>query len=254
MSNFSAPALTEGLRVLELAANATSPLHFEDICKFLSISRSSVSRVLKTLVLSGFLRQEEGKRGGYTLGFRSLTMLKAGSKSMHLIDNVNEILLDLCQETKASVQLALHDDQRDTINILATAIIETTPYVVGPGNEELTNNCHRHGGAKVILAFLDQSARQKILNKCTWHKKTEKTISTLKELQTELEKIKKNGYCVDEEQFAPLFFRVSVPIITDKKILSLTASWFAAKLTQKALKQTLEKIQNTQKLLQNLPL
>ncbi|PCJ59960.1 MAG: hypothetical protein COA79_09140 [Planctomycetota bacterium] len=251
-----APALIEGLRILELAATHEEPLHFEDLCNQLDLSRSSVSRVVKSLVSIGFLKQGIGKRGGYTPGLRMLTMLKSCDNDLILVNNINDILYELCEKLNASIQMSMFDPQRIAVNVLCNAVIETTPFVVGPGDERLTTSCHRHAGAIVLLANLSEENKERLLNKCTWQKKTEKTLHTRAQLEKKLKIVQAKGYCLDEEEYAPLFYRVSIALFNrDKsKLYSLCASWFAAGLKKRRVEEIKSALILAKHELEKLPL
>ena len=65
MKKERAPALTEGLRIIEKAIASEEAITFESILTGIEMSRSSASRLLKVLVDSGYLVAREGHLGGY---------------------------------------------------------------------------------------------------------------------------------------------------------------------------------------------
>jgi DNA-binding IclR family transcriptional regulator len=84
------------------------------------------------------------------------------------------------------------------------------------------------GVGKAMMAFLGESELNKVISKQAFHKYTENTITSAKELKKELATIKKEGISFDRQEHEEKIICISSPILTSSsKViggLSITSS------------------------------
>lgn len=223
-----APALTEGLNILELAVTSDDPITFENILKRTNMSRSSVDRLLKVLVSSGYLSAIPEKRGGYLPGLRTMTLAGNCLRNAKQLEQISNEIKRTAKTISASIQYALFDRDSMRITVLLKEEPEDCLHIAGPGSD-ITKYCHRHALGKTSLAFVTAEERKNLLLKCNAVKKTSTTLMPGKTLNSALKTIKEQGYCEDYGEHQEHFFRVGIPVFNREKIFhsAICAAWIA---------------------------
>jgi len=211
LRNDRAPALTEGLRILELVGDSPEGVSFETILRSVRMSRSSVNRLLKNLANSGYLRVQPRARGLYHPGLRLFSLayqVNANHKTMEAIHNS---LQNLALETGTSTQYAIFDRTIGRIIVLDKAETPGSIHLVGAGTD-LTPFANRHGLGKVILAHCTPQEKSTILARVDPEKKTPQTVVPGPALDELLDEVRHLGYAVDREESDLSQFRVAVGV------------------------------------------
>jgi DNA-binding IclR family transcriptional regulator len=79
---------------------------------------------------------------------------------------------------------------------------------------------HASGGGKLFLAFMPEQELQEFRRTVTLERFTEKTITDWADLETELEKIRREGLAYAFDDFAPGFRVVAAPIFTRNRLVA----------------------------------
>ena len=215
VSRYKVPNLERGLKILELLLDYPEGLQQSEIASELGFAKTSVYRIVMTLLDYGYLvRNEETK----TLRL-SRKLVAMGSRTL-----AEEDLMT----TSVDVLKALRDKVKETV--LIGTIVETELVVLGQvlGSQpfkfsvDLGTRLPLHAAApgKAILAWLPAKERNEILLKISYVRFNERTIGNVQDYVQELEQTASDGYAVDRgEQLlgihcvaAPVFNRHGYPI------------------------------------------
>lgn len=205
-------SVDRAMDILLYIYNTGGEVSITSISQALGIYKSTVYRTLATLENKGFVEQNPDN-GRYTLGMRLYTMgLSIGDK------------LGLQKLVKPYTR-QLHEEFREAVNV---SIIEKNPLDVyksviiwkEEGNQILRfnlevgsrNDCHCAGVGKCLIAF-GEDIDLSIYEERGVTVYTDKTIRTLDELKRELEKIRIQGYAVDDEEWEEGLTCVAAPIL-----------------------------------------
>lgn len=224
-----APALTEGLRIIEKAIASKEAITFESILSEVNMSRSSINRLLKVLVDSGYLVACEGRLGGYIPGIRLFSMLQhLNQNSTSQFEYLKNQIKLLSQKTGTAIQYAFFDRTINRIYVLYKAECNDSLKVGGYG-DDTSNWVHRHVIGKLILAYCEDEEKNIILANCKAEKIMKNTILPGKKFERLLEYIRKCGYAEDHEEHAYYIFRTGLPVFSqDGKITGVVCSaWYA---------------------------
>ncbi len=83
---------------------------------------------------------------------------------------------------------------------------------------------YRGAGPKVLLAFMNETKRNAIIEKTVFEQLTENTLTTPDMLKERLEKIKTDGYCISPGEIDSHGYAIAVPVFgTDQKIIASVA-------------------------------
>jgi len=184
--------LDKSLFILETLLQHSSFMSIMEISKKLKIYPSTIHRVLNTLKYRGYIEQNPADQK-YRLG---LKLVELGMARYHQIDLIKEAhpflkeLVDQCNET---VHLGILDNTE--VLYLAKEKSSQTIRMCSYVGKRAPLYCTALG--KVLLAYLPEGERKKILGKKELPRLTEKTITDKKELEKELSKVKKQGFALD---------------------------------------------------------
>ncbi len=230
MKTERAPALTEGLRIIEKAVASDEPITFEQILAEIDMSRSSVSRLIKVLVESRYLYALEGYRRGYVPGIRLFSMVRHLNHDRNKpFEHLRLQMESLSERTGTSIQYAVLDRTVGRITILHKAQCENSLHVAGYG-EDVTRYANRHVLDKLILAYCDAEERRELMEHCTPEKRTEHTVMPGPEFDQLLAGIRTCGYAEDHEESGEHIFRTGLPVFSQNGTIAgaICCHWFAA--------------------------
>ena len=111
MAQFQAPALDNGLAILELIAKAGEPVGFNAIDAQLPVSRASTARFLKVLQNRGWIAKEESS-GKYRLDSRACGLIREANLPEVMRDHSTHILPSLIREAQNTCLLIHWDGSR----------------------------------------------------------------------------------------------------------------------------------------------
>ena len=195
------------LRLLLLFEEVDQKYRVGEMGAMLGIDKSIASRLAATLSERGFLERVPGSEA-YRLGpeLGRLGMLAVGS-SHNLVELARGAMDRLAEETGETVNLAVLEEYK-AINIAQV----DGPHLVGVGDwMGWKTEPHSTANGKVLLAFAEGSFENLPLE-TPLKSFTEQTITKLKELRSELKRIKSEGWASTLGELEEGFNGVAVPI------------------------------------------
>jgi len=231
--------LDKSLLILETLLQHSSSKSIMEISKKLKIYPSTIHRVLNTLKYRGYVEQNPVNQK-YRLG---LKLVELGMARYHQIDLVKEAhpflkeLVDQCNET---VHLGILD-QEEVLYIAKEDCPRTIRMVSQVGRRA---PLHSTALGKILLAYLPEKERGEIISHKYFSCFTEHTITQKKELEKELEQVKKQGFALDREENEKEIYCIAAPIrnYSGKVIAALSISSPSYRINtnqQKDLKKSL---------------
>ena len=235
MKKERAPALTEGLRIIEKAVASEEPITFERILTGIDMSRSSASRLIKVLLDSGYLNAIEGHRGGYLPGIRLFSLIHhlSRNRASQFEYLINQMAL-LSQRTGTAIQYAVLDRTVNRITVLHKAECENSLKVAGYG-ADATRWAHRHVLGKLVLAYCEDDEKNALLSNGQPEKLTKHTILPGPKFDRLLKQIRKCGYAEDHEEHAYHIFRTGLPVFSRDGVVAgaVCSAWYAPAFDEK---------------------
>ena len=186
----------KALMILELLASSRSPMRLRDISDTLSINNSTALRFLNSLQQCGYVAQEaESQR--YFPTFKLCHLANQISSRTELQTITHPHLIRLSEEFQESLCVSIEQNQSMVYIDVASGPGRALMSLQKIGN---TVPMHCTGNGKLLLSEyteeqLDDYIRNKGLPAFTEH-----TITTKEALLVELEKIRKSGVAIDNEE------------------------------------------------------
>lgn len=226
-----------------LSSNSTQGISLKEICDRLGFKKSAAHHMLSTICDKGYLYQDlKSKR--YFLGsklkkFSEVIDLKANE----FISYAGPFLKKINDITGEAVHLASFEGTK----LITLSMLESThPVRVDHGFLNKDNAFHATASGKAMLAFMTEASKKKIL-KGRLEKFTNHTINNLEHLSFELDKINKNGFATDDEEFQPGVFCVGFPIFDNQQKPFASVSCSSPKFKIINDKKYLDKIKSSVK-------
>ena len=208
----SVGVISKVLLILEALQNSSVGLGLKGICDATAINKSTAHRFLKHLEREGYLLRTEA--GTYLIGPRLAQMSTCESKSATLQAVARPILLDLWRSTQETVNLGVLDHG----TLLYVDVMESPHEFRLVSRIGTRRSLHVAALGKVLTAFLPASDYERTLSGIVFQRATPNTISNMIQLRAELDKVRRRGYAVDNEEALLGCRCVSAPILNNDKV------------------------------------
>jgi DNA-binding IclR family transcriptional regulator len=201
------PALAQGLQVLSLFTRERTRLSAPEVAQMLGLSRTTVFRLLHTLVATGYLRKEDDERH-YSPGPAMLGSGFSYLASLDFVEVAQPVLQKLRDDTGLSAHLAIRDG-REIVYVARYAAKTTVRSSVTIGTRFPV-----HATIMGRMMLLDASDAE--LDAMYPEKKlpqfSEQTPATLGELRELLREDRKRGYAASQSFFERGVSSVAAPV------------------------------------------
>ncbi|WP_044748244.1 IclR family transcriptional regulator [Bacillus alveayuensis] len=227
-------SVSRALDIIDIVSAKKDGLGVTEIAKQMDINKSSVYRILSTLVQYGYMEQDE-ETNRYKLGYKFLEMSSKLLESIDLRKEAKPYLQELEKETNEVIHLVVYD-QGEVIYIEKLEGTETLRMHSKVG-KRAPMHCTAVG--KVILAHLPPNVVLDILERKGMPKHTDKTITDKDEFLKELAQVKQNGYALDLEENEYGIRCIAVPLFDHlgKVIAAVSVSGPTIRMTDERIEQ-----------------
>lgn len=195
------------LSILELMSYFEDGLGITEISERIGLHKSTVHRLLKTLIYKGYVIQDE-RTNKYRLTIKLFELGNRVIADMDILKASKIYTEDLMKTFNEVVHLVVRDDN-DIVYIDKVEAKNTIQMVSHIGRRSPLY-CTSVG--KAILAYLDEEEVNEIWNNSDIKKYTENTITDYDVFRNELDKIRLQGYAVDNEENEQGVRCVGVPV------------------------------------------
>lgn len=205
-TSYDVPAARKTLRLLELLSISLRPLGIAEISRTLGLNTNMVYRLVTVLRDERWIIQEPDEPK-YRLSAYPFDVLSRARYRMTLHEAAAEPMRKLWRLTGESVHLAiLHENQS-----LFLAHLDGTQAIRIAGRVGGCYPLHCSAAGKVLLANCDEPTFNRIA-KQGFVSFTGRTICTMKSLHTHLQKVREQGWALDNEEHGRGILCYAVPI------------------------------------------
>ena len=188
-------AVERALSMLEAVAHEPEGLSNAEISRRLEIPKSSASYILRTLEKQGYLHRD-GENGKYRVGLKILSLSRGALSGIDVREVALPIMRHLVEKTNLTCHLAILDGPE----AVYIEKVEPTGFIRMDTWVGRRMRVHATSVGKALTAHIPQEQLEKILAERAMERRTPKTICTLPRLLKELEKVRSQGYAVDDEE------------------------------------------------------
>ncbi len=203
-------SIGKGLAVLEAFSEAGHALTLSEIAKALKVNNTTTTRLCYTLTELGFIQKDSQKR--YHLTPKILTLGHAYISGLAWYEVAQYYLEKLFNEVQETVSLSILEGSH-IIYVLRIRKKKYLPFDVQVGTR-LPVYCTAMG--KVLMAMGPPEKTQPVLQALEFKPLTNHTITRLDKFVEELDRVRKKGYGVNDEELSLGNRSVAAPILDEK--------------------------------------
>ncbi len=193
------------LVILELLGEA--PMTATEIGKKLNLNKTTVHRLMMTLLSRGFVERKEDT-GVYQIGLKLIELSSIRLNKIELKTEADPYLRQLANRTNQSVQLAIFDN--DEAVYIAKVDRFTSIHMYSQIGKRIPIYCSAVG--KSLVLDMDDADIKAMLDKQVFKAFTEKTPKTSGVVLEEIRAARRTGYTYDNEEHELGIFCVGTPI------------------------------------------
>jgi DNA-binding IclR family transcriptional regulator len=191
---YKVQALDRAFAVLDLLADSTEPLGLAQVAAGLTLHKSTAHRFL--MVLERHRMVERTSSGKFRLGLRLFDYGNRAIQQYDLRERSQPHLQRLVAETEETAHLCILEQA----HIIYLDKQEPARSVRMTSRIGMSNPVHCTAVGKAILALSAPARVEEILVKAKFERFTPKTLYTRELLGKDLERIRRRGYAVDDEE------------------------------------------------------
>jgi DNA-binding IclR family transcriptional regulator len=231
-------SISKTLAILSTFTEETPMQRTSDIAVKLGLNISTVSRHLNTLLDSGYLKRDD-QTGYYYPGLQIITLAGITLQSNDVYRHALPELQQLSHKYGVYAHLGVPKNE-DIIHLICCCCKSTNELLIPMGHHH-PMYCSAMGRA--ILAYMPSGNVQLILKNSALAKHTSETKIDIEEIQNELLKTKKQGYCVVLNELSEGVASIAAPIFDRSRnpIAAISISSSLWRLKQPQSEQELSK-------------
>lgn len=196
------------LKIIEYMAEIRTPMKLQELSQRIGFPPSTILRLLTSLIDMGYVYQDK-ETLKYSLTLKFCKIGDSVKSSLNVTEMVHPYLLDISNKSGEVTYFAIEQDM-------------TLVYLDAIGGINMQNNnlkrigkvapLHATSIGKLLLLNYDDNELEKLIQIKGLTKYTENTFDTYESLKEELEKIRKQGYALDNQECEEGIRCVSLPI------------------------------------------
>ncbi|MFH1057064.1 MAG: IclR family transcriptional regulator C-terminal domain-containing protein [Pseudomonadota bacterium] len=200
-------SLAKGLVVLQCLAEAESPLNLSQIARAAGINNATATRCCYTLARLGYVTRDESRR--FHLTPRVLTLGYAAVRHMGWRQVALSYMHQLSRRIDETVNLSvLEGAELIYVGRINTARILSYELQIG---SRLPLHCTSMG--KALLAFSPPAKAKAIVDRLQFVALTHRTITSKAEYLAELDRVRAQGFAMNDEELSVGLRSVSAPVL-----------------------------------------
>ncbi|SDM56342.1 transcriptional regulator, IclR family [Bacillus sp. OK048] len=202
----------------------------------MGLSKSTTHRLLATLSNFNYVIKDE-ETDKYKLGLQILFLSRNLLNNSNIVSTAKPYLQKLSKEVNETIHLCI-EDQGEIVYIDK---IESNQSIQMYSRIGSRAPMHSTGVGKVILSDKNQQDFEKLLSKMKFVRRTPTTITSKEEFVKEIEKVKVQGYALDNVENEEVIRCIASPIFDHKGkiIASFSISGPSNRVTMEYIESTL---------------
>lgn len=226
-------SLARGLAILQAFDEITPEAGVREISRRLNLDRSTVFRLIRTLVDAGFLEQNPVTQK-YRIGPRTFEVGQRYTNSGPLYDIAARQMRELHEQQGIDVYLAV---RLETVVLYLSAI--EGDDVVFRAIAGTRGHLHSTSLGKILLASESPEVARNIISTISLPQLTKRTKSSRRALSSEIAKVRRQGYAVSDGENLAGVFSVAAPIRNPygQVVAAISGSYSRDKMSATRLKK-----------------
>jgi DNA-binding IclR family transcriptional regulator len=194
MNNYVIPNLVKACEIMKILADRPKGISASQAENLTDIPRTTAFRILKTLCSEGMAE----KRG--TLFFAGPGLIQVGLTSLRSLE-IRSLSVPFLSELATKTNFTAHLAIPSGWQTLILEVHDSQNPVCVASRSGTTAPLYCSSTGKIFLAYLYEHELEEYFSATSFEKRTGNTIVTLPEIKNEIERIKRDGFAVDDQEF-----------------------------------------------------
>ncbi len=200
-------SLIKGLSILKSIMKSNTPLTASYLCQIHDIDKSTMSRLISTLLSEGFIEYvENSKEIVLSDIMKNISQKESRDK---IVERTKLLLDEIYYLTQECSYVGILDDNAV---LYLNQVDKSTRVLKTKDSIGLHAPLHANAFGKVLLAFENVNLKNLDLKKYTAN-----TITTITKLQKEIDLVKQRGYAIGFEEYEFGLFSIAVPYFNNRR-------------------------------------
>jgi DNA-binding IclR family transcriptional regulator len=227
-------SVLKALDILEYLASANRPLSAQEVAQRCGLSRPTAYRLLNTLLTRNYVTSSRGS-GRYQIGPMGLSLGKSFLDRLDLPELAKPKLRELSQVSRETIHLGVLDGPA----VLYVGKVDGPQSVRMHSAIGTRNPLYSTAMGKAILAFIPCAERKELLDQITLVARTPSTITDRAALADHLERVRAQGFAIDDMEDQEGIRCVGAPIFdhTGRVTAAISISGPAYRLSNSRLQE-----------------
>lgn len=223
------PAVDKSMRIFELLARQPGAT-FSQIQQGTALPKSTTSSLLASLAAHGLVRNE---RGRYSLGLR---WYEYGSKVEQELD-IKQIALEPLTRLRDATELTCHLGVLEGTAAIYVLKLESPSAIIIRSWVGRRLSLHSSGLGKVLVAWLPDVERERLLPEIDFVARTRRTITDAEAFRRELAATRSRGWAFDDAEDHDGVYCIAAPILDrdGRAVAAISASGVAVQMAHEAI-------------------
>jgi IclR family KDG regulon transcriptional repressor len=240
-AGYSAPSVKKAFKILYAIIEASNGLGISDLSKKLKIGKSTVHGITSALEEMGVLVRDPLYKT-YTVGYSLIELCRTTYTKIELKDLTRKPMEKLMDKVGETVFLGVLNG--DHVTIVDTVESRNEMKITSPPGTRLPLLAGATG--RVLLSQIEKEKAKGIMQKTGLVRYTSKTVTDHRQFLREIEKAKKQGYAVDDEEYITGVRAVAAPLPSaSSPPAALWVVGFTSTLDDQKVKTVVREIQET---------
>jgi len=220
-------SLDRAVAVLEVLGESDTPMSLAEICQRMNLHKSTAHRSLMVLERSALIERTQENR--FRLGLKLYELGNRAVEQIGLRARVHPYFRRLSMQVGETVHLSVL--QKTSVVYLDK--VEPNRRVCMSSKIGTSNPVYCTSMGKAMLAFQPEDVIDQIIAKIRFVRYTPKTICTTEALLKALERVRRRGYAIDDEEIELGVRCIGAPIFNEnhRAIASVSVSGPASRIT-----------------------
>jgi DNA-binding IclR family transcriptional regulator len=206
--SYYSTSLKRGLDILALFTENRTNISLSEISRELQLNKTSCFRFANTLVKLGYLDRDPRTRR-LMVGLKAFTLGQNLEKCLDLIQIIRPTVDESYDRHNCSIAVALFHEETLLVvyrRIARDALTFQLPTVM--------RELHACALGKAVLAYLDGKSLSRLLDRGELTQRTKNTICSKRLLLADLDKTRKRGYSLTNEEYILGIVGIGAPLVS----------------------------------------
>ena len=231
-------SLDRAVAVLEMLGESDTPLSLAEVCQRMGLHKSTAHRSLMVLERSALIERTPENR--YRLG---LKLYELGNRAVEQIDmrtRVHPFFRRLASQVGETVHLGV----LQKASVVYLDKIEPNRRVCISSKTGTSNPVYCTSMGKAMLAFQPPQAIEQIVSTIHFVRYTPKTLGSKEALLKALERVRRRGYAIDDQEIEVGVRCIGAPIFDEKHraIAAVSVSGPTSRITAQSMPEIAERL------------